>query len=80
VTGTARVGGRLQARPAIATGFPQPTASYRWFRDGRRVPGATGAVYRVRPADAGAVITGRVTWTNATGTATRTLQPVTISG
>ena len=79
VTGTARVGGRLRARPAIATGFPQPTATYRWFRDGRRIPGATGAAYRVRPADAGAVITGRVTWTNATGTAIRMLRPTTIA-
>ncbi|MFM9124251.1 MAG: hypothetical protein ACKOSO_03610, partial [Actinomycetota bacterium] len=80
VTGSARVGGRLQARPPAVSGYPRPQASYRWFRDGRRVPGATGAVYRVRPADAGALITGRVTWTNASGTATRTLRPVTISG
>ena len=78
VTGSARVGGRLQARPPAVGGYPQPRASYRWFRDGRRVPGATGPVYRVRPADAGALITGRVTWTNATGTITRTLRPTAI--
>jgi hypothetical protein len=80
VTGEARVGGRLQARPSAVTGFPQPQASYRWFRDGRRVPGVAGAVYRVRPVDAGAFITGRVTWTNAVGTVTRSLRPVTIAG
>jgi secreted trypsin-like serine protease len=80
VTGEARVGGRLQARPSAVTGFPQPQASYRWFRDGRRVPGVAGAVYRVRPVDAGARITGRVTWTNAVGTVTRSLRPVTITG
>ena len=80
VTGEARVGGRLQARPSAVTGFPQAQASYRWFRDGRRVPGVAGAVYRVRPVDAGARITGRVTWTNAVGTVTRSLRPVTIAG
>jgi hypothetical protein len=64
----------------VVGGFPQPQASYRWFSDGRRVFGATGAVYRVRPADAGAVITGRVVWTNAVGAVTRTLRPVTITG
>ena len=80
VTGEARVGGRLQARPSAVTGFPQARASYRWFRNGRRVFSATGAVYRVRPVDAGAFITGRVTWTNAVGTVTRSLRPVTIAG
>ena len=80
VTGAARVGGRLQARPSAVTGFPQPRASYRWFRDGRRVFSATRAVYRVRPVDAGARITGRVTWRNAVGTVTRSLRPVTIAG
>ena len=80
VTGEARVGGRLQARPSAVTGFPQAQASYRWFRDGRRVFSATGAVYRVRAVDAGAFITGRVTWTNAVGTVTRSLRPVTIAG
>ena len=80
VTGEARVGGRLQARPSAVTGFPQAQASYRWFRNGRRVFSATGAVYRVRPVDAGAFITGRVTWTNAVGTVSRSLRPVTIAG
>ena len=80
VTGEARVGGRLQARPSAVTGFPQAQASYRWFRDGRRVPGVAGAVYRLRPVDAGAFITGRVIWTNAVGTVTRSLRPVTIAG
>jgi hypothetical protein len=80
VTGVARVGGRLQVRASVVGGFPQPQASYRWFSDGRRVFGATGAVYRVRLVDAGARITGQVTWTNAVGTVTRTLRPVTITG
>jgi hypothetical protein len=44
------------------------------------VPGVAGVVYRVRPVDAGAFITGRVTWTNAVGTVTRSLRPVTIAG
>ena len=79
VTGAARVGGRLRVRPSVVRGFPRPQATYRWFRDGRRVVGATGAVYPVRPVDAGAVITGRVTWTNAVDTVTRKLQPVTIA-
>ncbi len=80
VTGAARVGGRLRARLPVVSGYPAPTPTYRWFRDGRRVRSATGAVYRVRPVDAGARITGRVTWTNAIGRVTRTLRPVMITG
>lgn len=39
------------------------TPSYQWFRDGRRIPGATGAVYRLArpaPTDSGAQFRVRV--------------------
>jgi hypothetical protein len=80
VRGAARVGGRLRAHPPAASGYPRPTATYRWFRDGRVVRSGRTSVYRVRVIDAGARITGRVTWTNAAGTVTRSLRPVTIAG
>ncbi len=80
VRGAARVGGRLQARPPAVAGYPKPRATYRWFRDGRLVRSARTSVYRVRPVDAGARITGKVTWANATGRVTRALSPVRIAG
>lgn len=80
VTGSARVGGRLRARPPAVRGYPAPKATYRWYRDGRLVRGARTSVFRVRPVDAGARITGRVTWRNASGTVTRALRPVRIAG
>lgn len=79
VTGAARVGGRLRVRPPVVSGYPAPKPTYRWFRDGRLVRSAKTAVYRVRVIDAGARITGRVTWTNAAGTVTRALRPVAIA-
>ena len=79
VRGAARVGGRLQARPPAVAGYPKPRATYRWFRNGRLVRSAKTSAYRVRQLDAGARITGRVTWTNAAGTVTRALRPVAIT-
>jgi hypothetical protein len=73
VAGTARVGGRLRALPPGVDGYPRPRVGYRWYRDGRLVRGATSATFRLRPIDAGARITGRVTWTNAVGTVSRRL-------
>ncbi len=79
VRGKARVGGRLRARPPAVRGYPRPKATYRWYRNGRLVRRARTSVYRVRPIDRGARITGRVTWTNEIGRVSRALRPVRVA-
>ncbi|MBB3045407.1 hypothetical protein [Nocardioides soli] len=51
-TGTTRVGHTLTATPA--TFQPAPEESHHvWYRDGRRIPGATDTTYDLRAVDAG---------------------------
>ncbi|MET0303310.1 MAG: hypothetical protein ABW040_04605 [Microbacteriaceae bacterium] len=60
VSGTARVGSTLTAKPG--TWSPAPvTLKYQWSRGGTAIPGATKATYKLVTADAGAKITVRVT-------------------
>lgn len=59
VTGTAAVGSTLGSR---VTGWtPGPRLTYRWYRDGRAIPGATHDHYRVTAADRGRRLTVTVT-------------------
>lgn len=72
IVGTAKVGKTLTARtsswgPASA----RARLSYQWYRDGKRIKGATEATYRVTKADLGKKITVRTTG-RATGYATAT--------
>lgn len=50
--------------------------AYQWVRDGRAIPGASGAQYKVKPSDAGATLTVRVTATNEAGSAQASSDPV----
>jgi len=60
VSGTAVVGATLSAKPG--TWGPAPVSlSYRWYRGGVAIPGATKATYRATSGDAGAALTVRVT-------------------
>lgn len=59
ISGTARVGYVLTARPGVwvpAAG----TLAYRWYRNGALIPGVTGLNYRLTAADHGRQITFRV--------------------
>lgn len=56
ISGTAVVGATLAAETE-AWEPRTPRLSYRWKRDGRTIPGARGAHYRLAAADAGARIT-----------------------
>jgi hypothetical protein len=63
-SGTAKVGRKLTAR----TPGWRPSSvrfRYRWLRDGKAIPGATKAHYRLRKADRRTVIRVRVTATKA---------------
>jgi len=57
--GTAKVGGVLRAK--VRGWKPAPVkVTYRWYRGGKRIRGATKATYRVVRKDAGKKITARV--------------------
>lgn len=68
IAGAAQVGRKLTARPGTWTS--SVTLSYQWRRDGRNITGATRSTYMVTPADAGHLITLKVTGKRA-GYATR---------
>ncbi len=59
ISGTARVGSTLTAK--LATWSPAPRFSYQWLRNGTAIAGATASTYTLVAADAGAVLTIRVT-------------------
>ncbi len=60
IAGPAQVGKTLTAAPG--TWSPSPsTLSYRWYRDGKAIAGATGGSYLVAPPARGGVLTVRVT-------------------
>ena len=65
---------RLTCNPGTWTGFPAPTLTIEWLRDGTVI--ATGPTYDLTAADLGHAITCRVTATNAAGSATATSDPV----
>ncbi len=60
IVGTPVVGNLLKAR--VGTWSPTPTTlTYRWYRDGQAIAGATHKGYTLTKADAGHVITVKVT-------------------
>lgn len=62
ISGTAAVGKTLTGRPG--TWGPKPVKlQYQWLRNGKAIPKATGATYKLAAADAGKRITFRVTGT-----------------
>lgn len=63
ITGTAKVGQTLTAVPG--TWNPEPTFSYRWYRSGSSIAGATKSTYKLTKSDAGKTITVKVTGTLA---------------
>jgi len=64
VTGTPTVGQVLTVQPSAWS--PEPThLSYRWYRDGASLKGATKTTYRLTAKDAGTKITVKVTGSRA---------------
>lgn len=69
ITGTFTVGNALAGNAGTATGFPTPTISRQWLRNGSAIPGATGASYTLTTADVGTRVDFSVTATSVAGTA-----------
>ena len=53
ISGTVRVGKTLTAKPSFS---PAVDLTYQWYRDGKKISGATAATYTLTPTDVGAVI------------------------
>lgn len=70
LSGTEAVGNVLTASAASATGYPAPTTSWQWERDGTPIGGATSSTYTLVSADDGAIITVVQTETNTEGSDT----------
>lgn len=68
VTGTVKVGATLAVRENIVGKGAH--ARYQWFRNGKAVPRATAAAFKVRKSDVGSRFAVRVTATRGTSTAT----------
>lgn len=75
ITGNPVVGQTLTCNRGEWTGYPAPTYSYQWLRNGSNIASATNATYVLVTADAGAVISCRVTATNASGSLSATTPP-----
>jgi hypothetical protein len=67
ISGTAEVGETLTAVPATVTGFPVPTRSWQWLRDGSNIIGAINSTYTLVSADNETVVSVLQTETNAIG-------------
>lgn len=66
VTGDTGFGDELETSDGTWTGKGN-TYAYQWLRDGQDIGGATGDTYEIQLADNGALISCRVTATNAIG-------------
>lgn len=67
ITGTAETGQELTGGDGTWTGSPSPSFTYKWFRDGEEIPGATANTYTVVEADEGHKLRLQVTAHNVNG-------------
>jgi hypothetical protein len=67
VTGTAVTGQTLSCTSGTWTGYPTPTFTYQWKRNGTAITGATNNTYVLVTADEGTSVKCTVTATNASG-------------
>ena len=67
ISGDTLAGSTLTTTNGTWTGFPAPTFTYQWLRNGTVIGGATSIMYATQLADVGQPITCRVTGTNSVG-------------
>ncbi len=78
ITGDPYVGSTLTANVGV-TGYPTPSLTYQWKRDGVDISGATSSDYTAVEADDGTDLTVTVTATNTEGSDSATSAAVSIS-
>lgn len=66
IVGSGEIGSAHTVSLSVS-GYPTPSLSYEWRRDGTAISGATGATYTPVGADDGATLTVAVTATNSEG-------------
>lgn len=69
IFGPSNVGNTITSDRGGWSGYPTPTFTYQWRRNGLNISGETGTTYVVQLADVGQNITLRVTATNSEGSA-----------
>lgn len=72
ISGTAKTGFTVTSSTGTFTGFPDPTYTYVWKRNGTAITGATSSTYQLQAADEGTTVTVTVTATNGAGSASAT--------
>lgn len=72
IAGNSALGSVLTTSNGSWSGYPYPTFTYQWTRNGSNIGGATGSQYTTQVADVGATIRSVVTATNASGSDTAT--------
>lgn len=72
ISGNVNEGFVLTLVPTIWNGYPDPTVTRQWKRDGANISGATGTTYTTVSADAGKTITCTESATNASGSGSST--------
>jgi hypothetical protein len=60
VSGKGEVGARLECSQGVWTGYPEPTYSYSWWREGHEIVGQTGTSYTITSEDEGYSLNCRV--------------------
>jgi hypothetical protein len=68
ITGRSEVGETLHCLAGSWEGYPTPTDTYLWLRDGVPISGESGSSYTARQNDEGQELSCEVTATNSTGT------------
>jgi len=78
IIGTPEVGNTLSLH-LVRTGFPVPSATYQWTRDGVDIAGATSATYTLVGADDGTQVGVDIVLTNSEGSDSGASNEVTVS-
>ena len=79
ISGNPVVGSTLTTTNGTWTGFPTPTFTYQWLRNGVVIGGATNTTYVTQLTDVGQQITCRVTGTNSVGSVSAISNVITVT-
>ena len=79
LSGTPSVGQTLSCSQGAWTGFPSPTFSYQWLREGTPIVGSSAGTYVVQGADQGQELACQVTAMNSLGSESATSNTLQVS-
>ena len=80
VSGAPSPGSTLTCARGTWTGTPTPEYAYSWLREGALITGAATSTYKVTEADAGYLLSCRVTATNSEGTSSALSRTLKVPG